>query len=81
MNNFIQTGALHGWQCPICGRVLAPFMTECPCKGQGPETWTSTSGTDTIDIGKKEVNLSNKPTAGSIYIHTDTYFDGEEDCL
>lgn len=21
----------QGWQCPICGRILAPFITECPC--------------------------------------------------
>ena len=24
----------QGWQCPICGRILAPFITECPCKGR-----------------------------------------------
>lgn len=34
----------NGWQCPICKKVLAPFVQECPCKGQGIETkWTSTS--------------------------------------
>jgi hypothetical protein len=33
--NFMQTGAMQGWQCPICKRVLAPFVQECPCKGQG----------------------------------------------
>lgn len=21
----------QGWQCPVCGRILAPFVTECPC--------------------------------------------------
>lgn len=24
-----------GWQCPVCGSILAPFVTECPCKGKG----------------------------------------------
>ena len=38
--NFMQVGAMQGWQCPICKRVLAPFVQECPCKGQGMETVT-----------------------------------------
>ncbi len=41
--NFMQTGAMQGWQCPICKRILAPFVQECPCKGQGMETFTITS--------------------------------------
>ena len=35
--------ASQGWQCPICKRVLAPFVPECPCGGQGMKTWTTTS--------------------------------------
>lgn len=31
INNFT---VQQGWQCPICGRILAPFVTECPCKGR-----------------------------------------------
>ena len=38
--NFMQVGAMQGWQCPICKRVLAPFVQECPCKGQGMATMT-----------------------------------------
>lgn len=38
--NFMQMGAMQGWQCPICKRVLAPFVQECPCKGQGIATMT-----------------------------------------
>lgn len=56
-------------------------MTECPCKGQGSETWTSTSGTGTINIGKKEVNLSDTPKDDTVYINTNTYFNKEENCL
>lgn len=40
---FMQLGAMQGWQCPICKRVLAPFVQECPCKGQGMETFTTTN--------------------------------------
>lgn len=38
--NFMQMGAMQGWQCPICKRILAPFVQECPCKGQGVQTVT-----------------------------------------
>ena len=43
--NFMQVGAMQGWQCPICKRVLAPFVQECPCKGQGMGTVTIATGT------------------------------------
>ena len=23
----------EGWICPICGRALAPWVPECPCRG------------------------------------------------
>ena len=41
--HYMQVGAQQGWQCPICKRVLSPWTPECPCKGQGPQTWTTTS--------------------------------------
>lgn len=44
-SNFMQLGAMQGWQCPICKRVLAPFVQECPCKGQGIATMTVATGT------------------------------------
>jgi len=51
--NFMQLGAMQGWQCPICKRVLAPFVQECPCKGQGMATMTVTTtelkGADNIE--------------------------------
>lgn len=24
-----------GWRCPVCGRGLAPHISECPCVGRG----------------------------------------------
>ena len=51
--NYMYTNfAQQGWQCPICKRVLAPFVPECPCGGQGMLTWTTTSteGTDNKTI-------------------------------
>ena len=51
--NFMQTEAMQGWQCPVCKRILAPFVQECPCKGQGISTitiaTTNSKGADNID--------------------------------
>lgn len=45
--------AQQGWQCPICKRVLAPFVIECPCGGQGIKNyWT----VDTTMIQQNENN-------------------------
>ena len=35
-NNFVQ----QGWQCPICKRILAPYIIECICHGQGEKSQT-----------------------------------------
>lgn len=40
----------NGWQCPICGRVLAPFVPECPCQGQGMQTITIADTTGTLKL-------------------------------
>ncbi len=26
----------EGWVCPVCGRGLAPWVTECPCYKEPP---------------------------------------------
>lgn len=36
---------LYGWQCPVCGRVLSPFMMECPCGGKPYSTTFVSTGT------------------------------------
>lgn len=55
-SGYMKVGAQQGWQCPVCGRVLAPFITECPCQGMGKQTITTT-GTDIETVpfnGKSE---------------------------
>lgn len=50
-NGFLQLGAQQGWQCPICKRVLSPWTTECPCKGNGKvDTYTTTYSSDVATI-------------------------------
>lgn len=65
-----------GWICPKCGRVLAPFVPECPCKGQGLEVYTttsvstSTSGNETITLHNNEEISKHIPTVNTFYSET-----------
>lgn len=45
----------QGWQCPVCGRILAPFVTECPCEGRG-NIYTTTN--DTTYIPKNNIKFT-----------------------
>jgi hypothetical protein len=51
----VTLGAMQGWQCPVCGRVLAPFMMECPCKGNPQSATTTSTGTAKVAIDGKEL--------------------------
>lgn len=57
--NFVQMGALQGWQCPICKRILAPFVQECPCKGEGIQTMTVATRTMDLKGDKNEIYKIN----------------------
>lgn len=58
-SGFMQVGCMQGWQCPVCKRVLSPSMMECPCKGQGMQTFTTTS-TNTKEIEKEIMSIPNQ---------------------
>ena len=62
----IQVGAMQGWQCPICKRVLSPWTMMCPCNGEGVNTTVSTTSTDS----KITVSTSSPRTCGECP-HTD----------
>lgn len=40
--------AQQGWQCPICKKVLAPFMTYCPFHDTENNKWQVTSATGKV---------------------------------
>lgn len=79
--NFMQLCAQQGWQCPICKRVLAPFVPECPCQGQGMQTIT----TVTTDTSEKTtiLDLSKRPdlskTSVKDYDITTTIYNSKGD--
>jgi len=43
----------QGWQCPICKKVLAPFMSYCPFCPEDSK-WTSTSSIGTMKENKDD---------------------------
>lgn len=69
-NNYMKLGAQQGWQCPVCGNVLSPWTTMCPCHGN--PTWTTSTTTDgdkTESVTITMNDLSNSPKANE-NIHT-----------
>lgn len=56
--NFYQVKAQQGWQCPVCKRILAPFISECPCQGQGMKT--TTIATSINSINNKTITLHSE---------------------
>lgn len=41
INGYVQ----QGWQCPICKKILAPFMSHCPFHDEEHYKWSATSST------------------------------------
>lgn len=78
-NGFMQIGAIQGWQCPVCGRVLSPWTQECPCKGQTEGYWSvTTAHTDSITTGKHAIdNISLNVEDINLHIPTIPTFYSE----
>ena len=64
---YLRMGAQQGWQCPVCKRVLAPFVTECPCKGSVPSPTVTWTAPDSITGGTMPfVECNHIPTIETI---------------
>ena len=83
--------AQQGWQCPVCGKVNAPWMAQCTCDGKVP-SYTTTAGTGKtikIDYGRPPytVETTGTPHQQQSWTISSTnstgqewYFDKEDSC-
>lgn len=39
-----------GWVCPVCGKVNAPWASQCTCKGKLPVPYEPTCNTGTPSV-------------------------------
>ena len=49
----------YGWVCPVCGKVNAPWASQCTCKGELPVPYEPTCNTGTPSVSPL---LSNSVT-------------------
>ena len=40
----------YGWVCPVCGKVNAPWASQCTCKGKLPVFYEPTCNTGTPSV-------------------------------
>ena len=40
----------YGWVCPVCGKVNAPWASQCTCKGKLPVPCEPTCNTGTTSV-------------------------------
>lgn len=58
----------YGWKCPVCGRVLAPWVPECPCNGfSNPRDITCQVKNKNVSKSILEGQMNHIPQFDSIY--------------
>lgn len=62
--------AAHGWQCPICKRVMAPHVSYCLfCTGENEYTYTLTGTGKPDSIKCEHTDITNKKGDSYEYLY------------
>ena len=73
----MQNSSIRGWQCPVCGRVMAPWISVCV--GQHDKPVVTASGTSPVRCGECSVyhnNATGCPMIGGCIPPSNTYSCG-----
>lgn len=54
--NYMQVISNYGWICPVCKRVLSPFVQECSCRGLKEQSITTMIHQDSLTISEELAN-------------------------
>lgn len=68
----------RGWICPICGRALAPWMSECPCYKQANTDSTTYPNTGTTFPNNSYTISNASKTIRNIGSKSPTLQEGEK---
>ena len=47
---------MEGWKCPVCGRGLSPFVSDCPCWQNQPGSYIQTTAPGIYVIPYQQVD-------------------------
>lgn len=67
-----------GWECPKCGRVNAPWASECPCYKETKYRYPTYSTTYTIPFGERWNTLPDDVPSSTTSATSDC--DGCDSC-
>ena len=52
--DYMNFGVQQGWQCPVCGRVNAPWMPCCSCGGKADVRLSYSSTSTDYDLDREK---------------------------
>ena len=67
----------YGWVCPVCGKVNAPWASQCTCEGKLPVFYGPTCNTGTPSVSPI---LDNSVTPEEFQKVTEDYLNTNNTC-